>query len=245
VTVTTADQFETRAAGWIHGVILLEEERRPMPPDPSPGMLLARVTERLTQAAVAIKEPGVEAENRELDELLEIAVYLLGAAAFAITAVSHLRPERGEMPPTAIKDAMLEQLDQDIAGTMESECDYLETGSPDSFVRLTLALLAGACQCVAELEDVPSLIADEEDEEDEEDAPTIDELLLEVEQSADEEEDDQDADRWEKYLFQEMIESLWHSATIAAVTGEQLIERHESARKPARAHRNAGVPRSR
>ena len=49
-----AEDFETQAAGWVHMLLLLEEEQRPLPEDPSPAMLVARVTERLGQAAIAV-----------------------------------------------------------------------------------------------------------------------------------------------------------------------------------------------
>ena len=57
-----AEDFETQAAGWVHMLLLLEEEQRPLPEDPSPAMLVARVTERLGQAAIAATQ--AERTNR-------------------------------------------------------------------------------------------------------------------------------------------------------------------------------------
>lgn len=147
-----ADTLDTRAAGWIHRVFLLEEEHRPLPADPSAAMLVARVSERLSLAAAAIDD----AER----PLLDVAVHFLGAAAFALTAVARIDPDRNHGGVAQRKDALLESLDQDVLGKIETEHELLEQASADEYLRRSLSALTSAYQAVTELEE-EDLEADE------------------------------------------------------------------------------------
>ena len=59
----------------------------------------------------------------------------------------------------------------------------MRTASAGELVRVTLALLVGACQCVAELEGVSALPEEDSDEDSEE--YTLDELLAKIELASD------------------------------------------------------------
>jgi hypothetical protein len=213
-----AEEFQTQAAGWVHMLLLLEEEQRPLPEHPSPAMLVARVTERLGQAAMAVAQ--VEQDEPPENSLMQVGVFLLGAAAFALTAIAHMVPEAVATAPTALKDSLVEHLDGEVAEALTA--DKMRTASTGELVRVTLALLVGACQCVAELEGVSALPEDEPDEDASE--YTLDELLATIELGSDDGDED---DEWEASLFEQMIDSLGQAATMAAAAGEELIERSE------------------
>src|SRR4051812_14232417 len=130
-----AEQFETSAAGWVHMLLLLEEEQRPLPEDPSPAMLVARVTERLGQAAVAAMDEDAETPA---EQQLQVGVFLLGAAAFALTAIAHIVQEPEGMARTAIKDSLLLHMDEEVVDALAAE--KMGTASAGEFVRVALAL---------------------------------------------------------------------------------------------------------
>ena len=203
------DKYETRGASLVHQLVLLEEERRPLPEDPSPAMLVTRVMERLIQASCAI-----EWELEECDDgLLQVAVHFIGAAGFALTAIAHLHGDPDEL--TGFKDRLIEQLDQEVVDTLEASQEFFATVSPHKLLHNCLALTVGACQCVAELEGVRSIPADEDDA-----SLTIDDVLAEVEAGeAGHDEDD---------LLEQIADSLWQSAVAAAGAGQWLVELHES-----------------
>jgi hypothetical protein len=214
---TAAEEFETRAAGLVHMLLVMEEEQRPLPEDPSPAMLLARVTERLGQAALAAM--GTEGENAD-ESLLQTGVFLLGTSAFAITAIAHI--VEGEPGPTEIKDKLLSHLDEEVAEAITAE--KMESGSAGEFVGATLASLVGACQCVAELEGVNDLVLDESEDDADQDEETIDEVLARIECVSGDEESDEDED---ESLIDQIIDSLGQAAVMAAAAGQTLIERSE------------------
>jgi hypothetical protein len=248
VTPAVTERFETWSAGWIHRVLLDEEEHRPLPDDPDVAMLVLRVSERLSLAAGAIQDYELVLEDDEEDSeavrraLLPIAVYFLGATGFALTAVAHLATDP-EGSTTERKNAFLDELDQDIAGTLETD-DYLSELTPAEILYLLLAGIKDASQCAIELEGVNALFGEgeEEDDEDEDEGddedepPTIDELLLEVEETwADakttlrNEGGTQLVDEEiEIYLQDMVIESLWDTAVLAAAAAETLLERYEA-----------------
>jgi hypothetical protein len=242
VSWSVAESYESHAAGWIHRVFLLEEEYRPLPAEPSPAMLVSRVSERLTLAAAAIEDLERLEEERELGEpeedhfgarsLLDVAVFFLGAAGFALTAINCIAPDQIEASVTERKDAWLEKLDQDVLGTLETEQDFLDDASLDELLRMSLRALTEALQGVAELEGVNALTSDDYDEDDEgRDEPTVDELLLELEQSWErarvgEREEDETVE-WREYLIERIVDSLWHTAMWSAVASDVLVERHE------------------
>lgn len=216
-----AEEFETRAAGWVHMLLLLEEEQRPLPEDPSPAMLVARVTERLGQAAIAV--PQSEEDEPPEYSLMQVGVFLLGAAAFALTAITHMVLGPNEMAPTAIKDSLLEYLDHEVVEALTAE--KMKTASAGELVQVTLALLVGACQCVAELEGVSAFPEEDSDEDAAE--HTLDELLAKIELASDAEAGDDEDDEWETSVFDQMFDSLGETATMAAAAGQELIERSE------------------
>ena len=129
--MAVTEQFDTRAAGLVHKLLLMEEEQQPLPDDPSPGMLVARVTERLGQAAVSAM--GVDDENRN-ERLLMTGVFLLGASAFALTAIAHIADT--DAPPTELKNKLLTHLDEELPEALSAE--KMETGSAGEFVGATL-----------------------------------------------------------------------------------------------------------
>lgn len=189
-----ADSYATRGAGLVQQLVLMEEEQRPLPAGPSPAMLVARVTERLIQASCAIEWEQSEEENR-----LQVAVYLIGAAGFALTAIAHIHGDLGEL--TRFKDRLVEQLDDEVADLLEQSQEAFANASQRRLLHDCLASLVGACQAVVELEGVQAL----PDDEREDDAPADDEDLLE-----------------------RVGDSLWQTAVLAAGAGQWLVEQHES-----------------
>jgi hypothetical protein len=241
VSRSVAESYESHAAGWIHRVFLLEEEYRPLPEDPSPAMLVSRVSERLTLAAAAIDDLERLEEERELGDpeedhsgarsLLDVAVFFLGAAGFALTAINCIAPNQVDTSVTERKDAWLEKLDQDVLGTFETEQDFLDDASLDELLRLSLRALTEALQGVAELEGVNALTPDDYDDDEERDEPTVDELLLELEQSWERarvgEREEDGTVEWREYLIERIVDSLWHTAMWSAVASDVLVERNE------------------
>src|SRR5205085_9523178 len=125
-----------------------------------------------------------------------------------------------DVSPTEIKDKLLPYLDEQITEALTAE--KMETACAAEFVGATLALLTGACQCVAELEGVSDLAPDDS-EEDDEDVETPDEVLAMIESTSDRESDeDEDGD---EAIFNQLIDSLGQVAVMAAAAGQTLIER--------------------
>jgi hypothetical protein len=233
---TVIDRFETWAAGWIHWLLVTEEEHRPLPDKPGAAMLVLRVSERLSLAATAVADYELVLEDEDEDEdektvaetLLPIAIYFLGAASFALTAIAHVSDHLPDATTTERKDAFLDALDQDVAGTLETD-DYLQEFTPAELLYHVTSYTTKASQCAIELEGVNAIFGEgeeddygDEDDEDDEEPPTIDELLLEVEESeplADEE--------LEGYLRAGLADSLWETAVMAAAAGQVLVEHYE------------------
>lgn len=222
--VGSASGFESRAAGLIHRVFLVEEECQPLPPDPSPAMLVARVGERLSLAAWAIEE----------DDELDVAAFLLGAAGFALTAISWIAPDQGDASVTERKDLWLEVLEEDVLDALESKADALKACSLDQLLRLPLCAMSDALQAVAELEGVNALCPyrpyrEDGEEEEEAEARTLDEVLLEVEQSwKNAPGEGEEHVECRQQLLELIAESLWETAVEAATAAEVLAEKHET-----------------
>jgi hypothetical protein len=217
---STSDRFDTRAADLIHRVFLVEEEYRPLPPDPSPAMLVARVSERLSLAAAAVGE----------GDPYDVVAYLLGAAGFALTAITCIDPDQDAMSVTEQKDLLLGALDEDVLDMLETACDVLNSRSLDELLRMPLCAMTDAYQCVAELEGVNALCLDGEDwEEEEDEVRTLDELLLDVEQSwKDPPGEVEEQIECREQLLELIADSLWDTAVNAAGVAELLAEGHEA-----------------
>jgi hypothetical protein len=165
---TRTDTFETGAAGWIHTLLVTEEEHCPLPDDPVASLLVLRVSERFALAADAIEDYELARDDEEDLEILKrrlepIAVYLLGAAGFALTAIAHLTEDEGDSPLTACKDEMLEELDAEIAVTIRSDpylCDY----EPGRILSFLMSFLSEATQCALSLDGLPAMTADDPEE---------------------------------------------------------------------------------
>jgi hypothetical protein len=195
---SVTDKFETGAAGWIHSLLLSEEEHCPLSEDPSASLLVLRISERLGLAAEAVQDYELARDDEEDGESLKrrlepVAVYLLGAAAFALTAIAHLTEEEDESSPTEHKDRLLEELDPQVAATIRTDY-YLYDYEPGRILSLVMSFLTEACQCAIELEGVYAPSEDEELEEDPEET---------------------------------LVQALWGTASMAAASAEFLIIRSQ------------------
>jgi hypothetical protein len=201
---TLTDRFETGAACWIHRLLVIEEEHRPLPDDPNVTMLVLRVSERLSLAAEAVQDYELARDDQEGDDslkqkLVPIAVYLLGAAGFALTAIANLTRDDEESNAIAHKDGLLEELDAEIAATIETDI-YLEDFEPARILSLLMSYLTEASQCAIELEGVNALDTESLEEDDEDEVLSIDELL---------------------------VRALWGTAAMAGASAEFLIARSQ------------------
>ena len=204
------DKYATRGATLVHQVVLLEEERQPLPDNPSPGLLVTRVSERLIRASCAI-----ECDPDEQDDApLQVAVFLIGAAGFALTAIAHLQGQSDEL--TRCKDALLEELDTEVAKKVAVSEAILAQESLSDLVHECFELILGACESVGQLEGMRVMPADEEGRAE----LTIDELLAQVEAGCDDSGDGDELDQ--------VAEFLWETAVAAAAAGQLLLEQHES-----------------
>jgi hypothetical protein len=139
---TAAKGLDPRTVGCLRRAILLEEEHRPLPEEANPAELLVHVTERLAQAASAIED----------QEEAMTAAYVLGAAAFSITAITYLRRGDEAIARTKLKDELVEELDHSIAQT--DDVHRRKLASPDQLLRSCLSLLAPALECPDDEEEV-------------------------------------------------------------------------------------------
>ena len=92
---TPSPNLVTDTAKRVEAIVLLDEEHRPLPWDPSPGMLIGRVTEALGHAAHAVSgyyETYVPEEEQE--KLMEASACLIHAAAYAINGSPTSIPTR-------------------------------------------------------------------------------------------------------------------------------------------------------
>ena len=198
MTPAVTDRFETWAAGWIHWLLITEEEHRPLPDDPGLAMLVLRVSERLSLAAQAVGDYELALEDEEEDPetadeaLLPIAIYFLGAASFALTAISHLSDHLPEATTTEKKDAFLDSLDQDIAGTVETD-NFLEEFTPAELLYHVTSYTTRASQCAIELEGVNAIFGEGAED-----------------------------------LRVGLVGSLWDTAVVAAAAGQTLVERYDA-----------------
>jgi hypothetical protein len=195
---SVTDKFETGAAGWIHSLLLSEEEHCPLSDDPSVSLLVLRISERLGLAAEAVQDYELARDDEEDGESLKrrlepVAVYLLGSAAFALTAIAHLTEEEDESSPTEHKDDLLEELDTEIAATIRTDY-YLYDYEPGRILSLIMFFLTEACQCAIELEGATPFSGDEEPEDGPEGT---------------------------------LIQALWGTAALAAASAQFLIARSQ------------------
>jgi hypothetical protein len=211
MTERLADKYETRGAGLVQRLVLLDEELRPVPGGVSPATLVTRVNERLIQVACAIEFEEDDEEGR-----LKIAAFFFGAAAFALSAVAHLHGDPDEL--AACKDRLLDQLDEDVAEGLEENAEFYETLTADTLLRYCLAMMVGACQCVTELEGVQALPDDEAERE----ALTVEDVLEGGDTPSAGEED------WRERLLTEAGDSLWQTAIAATAGAQWLLEQDEA-----------------
>lgn len=236
------DRYATRAAALVQTLILRDEELNPLPEVVSAGTLLARVTERLGQASLALQlyEGTSEYLDDEDASLLTVGIYLLGAAAFAITAVPRLLPD-DEVAPTEQKDALLEHLDEQVEFN-EADVDGPYANAPGAgfWPASALVLLVCACEGVCELQMTvpfgsPLEVGEESLDEDEEPDDEWDE--------GEEPDDEWDIDEWAHPFMTKITDSLMEAAAVAATGGQWCIERHEeleARQSPAAGKRRAG-----
>ncbi len=225
MSTPTTEEYRTRAAEWVDTIILHEEELHPLPENPSPGMLVARVEERLQQAAFALRKcqgDHIEVADEQWNEsdsdgMLRIGVYFVGAAAFAITAISRLHPDVVDSPAITVKDSLLAELDDDVADWIDEHQDLYESASCDLWLKLVLSNLIGASQGVCELEGMKPLVPLDAQDEDDGDYESVDEL----------EEEDEDSYDDREALHAQVADSLLETAATAAAAGQWFIEFHE------------------
>lgn len=218
MTERVADKYSTAGVGFVDQFVLLEEERQPLPDDPSPAMLVTRVNERLVQAAFAL----IDEQEIETEEILQAGVYFLGAAGFAVTAIAHMHAEDGENIAEC-KDRLLERLDDDVAEHLEGSEEFYDDATAGKLLKCCLSLMVGACQSVAELEGMNALRTDEDDS-----APlTVDDVLdgtgPDLAEAAAEDADQVIEDEWREGLLDQIAESLWQTAVASVGAAHWLL----------------------
>lgn len=218
------EERKTQVGGALDYIIPFDEEQNPLPDDPSPAMLVARVTERLAQAAFTLMtwQNDWELEDADDDEympevsLFQVAVFFIGAAVFAITAIPHILPDSGDMSATELKDHLLDELDEGVAEYIEDEESQYYEADLDTWLKVTLSLLIGATHSVCGLEGVTFPRGDQDANE----CTDVGEMLAAIEAS---EVEDLDEDE----LLDNAAESLMSVAVMAATAGEWFLEQHE------------------
>jgi hypothetical protein len=110
-------QFETKAVRHLHRSILLEEEHHPLPDDPRPAALIARVSKRVNQARAEISD----CQHAGCSCLRPAAAHLIAASAAAITAIVHMHPMCCGVEPTYLKDELLKTIDGYVAEVISSD----------------------------------------------------------------------------------------------------------------------------
>lgn len=172
-----------------------------MPDDPSPGMLVVRVTERLARAGDELRrfEAGTDAEGEDEASLAMVGVYFLGAASFAISAVPHIYVDEIFPRPIEFKDAMLPELDRRAEDRITA--DSYRDSRAHHWLSTALIGMTEACQGAVALE-----AFEPSDDSDCDDTSEFDE---------------------EEDVRSDIADSLIEVAVIAATAGQWLIERQE------------------
>lgn len=220
-------QLQTEIGEHIERLVPYDEEQNPTPWCPSPGMLVARVTERLAQAAFGIKlYYDVEGEE-ERDKLFEICVFFIGAAAIAINVIPHIHPDADEAEPTEFKDVLVTELDKRLSEMIDESPQLFEDNGPDEWLRFVLSLMTGACQSVCEVEHaIRPVVGAREWDDDDDDGPIT--RYYGLDEDDDEEEDEDEAEREEiDKLRTAIADSLFATAVTAAAAGQWFLDQHE------------------
>lgn len=123
-------QFETRAVHYLMRAILLEEEHHPLPDDPQPPALVARVSERLDRVQSAIRDHERAGDAASLQR---VAAHLTAASAFAVTAIVHMHPVCWGVEPTYLKDELLKTIDGYVAKVISGD-ELLGSASLDELL---------------------------------------------------------------------------------------------------------------
>jgi hypothetical protein len=230
--------YGSRAADLIDRLILFQEEEHPLPEDPSAGMLVARVTERLAQAGFALDQwhRNSRSPKKRREGLLKIGVFFLGAATLALDAIPPIQHE-GSLPPTMLKDMLLDDLDDDVLQKMEEEDSPYYNASEDEWHRVIFAFLVGALQGVAELEGMAPLVGSIGEEQEVEEVEDQDEDESEDDRDDEDDDPDDDEERTEDDIRSDIAQSLIHTAVVAALAGQWFIERHEELEEEQRRRR--------
>jgi len=226
-TTGTNEKLKTEVVGWIEHLIPLDEEQNPVPVNPSPGMLVARVAERLAQAAMAITEYGDDDDDdEETPNLMQIGVYFVGAAAFAINGIPHVHSDATAADPIAVKRVLIRKFDQHVDEMLSGDNRFTYEEDPDLWLRGALSLLTGACQAVCELESL---------------SPEDDAWLMSFGDDDDEDWSVEDIEDWDDDLDLErddekvselraaIADSLFQAAIVAAAAGQWFVDKHEEA----------------
>ena len=241
-------KLQTEIGEHIEHLVPHDEEQNPTPWCPSPGMLVARVTERLAQAAFGIKlYYDVEGEE-EREKLFEICVFFIGAAAIAINVIPHIHPDADEAEPTEFKDVLVTELDKRLSEMIDESPELFEDNGPDEWLRFVLSLMTGACQSVCEVEHLIRPVVGAREWEDDDDDPVARYYGLDDDEDDDEDEEEDEGERERiDELRTAIADSLFATAVTAAAAGQWFLDQHEqlggrgtlrgrAASQPARAH---------
>lgn len=156
-------EHNTRAAEIVRMLMLMDEEHMPLPEAVSPGELLARVLEKLGQAAFVVSSiyddmPSGSRSEGSTDERepgpLNACAYFGHVAVSALGAIARVHPQLAGDPLSAVKDHLLDALDEDVAEWVEDNHETYESAEPDFWVRGVVALLVGAAGAVRDVSQV-------------------------------------------------------------------------------------------
>jgi hypothetical protein len=224
VSTDSNREYETAAAGYVADLLPHEEEVYPLPDDPSPGMLIARVTERIAQAGIALEHMHRSSELHEKSRRArQTAIFFLGTAILSITAIPHVDPDAEDVPPTAHKDQLLGELDEMVSDVIDGDDDPYIDKTEDEWLRRVLAMLAPALDAVGELEGVPPIIGfeemDERDAEEEEGDEDFADATEDLDYCGEDEEDEQE-------IRATIAAWLFETALAAALAGDWFLNFH-------------------
>ncbi len=221
------NQLQTEIGEHIERLVPHDEEQNPTPWCPSPGMLVARVTERLAQAAFGIKLYYDVEGDEERDKLFEIGVFFIGAAAIAINVIAHIHPDADEAEPTQFKDVLVTELDKRLSEMIDESPELFEDNGPDEWLRVVLSLMTGACQSVCEVEHLIRPVVGAREWEDDDDDPIARYYGHDDDEDDDEDEDDEAERERIDELRTAIADSLFATAVTAAAAGQWFLDEYE------------------
>lgn len=193
-------EYTTDVARWIGRLIPYDEEENPLVERPSPGMLVARVAERIVEGLWALDcyytDEDAEADyDAECEQpgLVRVGIAFIGAAVFAISAIPHVYREVDMQYVTKVKDELLDYLDDRVDIWISGEEEPWEDADPDLWARLVPAMMAEPFRLVCQLEQFTT----------------------------------RDPEEVSANVREELPDALMEVAVAAAAAGQWLIERHE------------------